>query len=77
MYHFPDEKILVGGDLIIGGSVGRTDLPDSDATELFRSIRKVMQLPGDTRLLPGHGDVTTLDEERANNPFVQEALART
>jgi glyoxylase-like metal-dependent hydrolase (beta-lactamase superfamily II) len=77
MYHFPDEKILVGGDLIIGGSVGRTDLPDSDATELFRSIRKVMQLPGDTRLLPGHGDVSTLDEERANNPFVQEALART
>ena len=76
MYHLPEEKILVGGDLIIGCSVGRTDLPDSEPTELFRSIRKIMQLPGDTRLLPGHGDVSTLDDERANNPFVREALAR-
>ena len=75
MYHFPDEKILVGGDLIIGGSVGRTDLPDSDHAELFQSIRKVMQLPGDTRLLPGHGNVTLLDDERRENPFVIEALA--
>jgi glyoxylase-like metal-dependent hydrolase (beta-lactamase superfamily II) len=74
MYHFPDEKILIGGDLIIGGSVGRTDLPDSDHAELVRSIRKVMQLPGDTRLLPGHGSVTRLDDERRENPFVREAL---
>jgi hydroxyacylglutathione hydrolase len=74
MYHFPDEKILVGGDLIIGGSIGRTDLPDSDHAELERSIRRVMQLPGDTRLLPGHGDVSTLDDERRDNPYVQEAL---
>jgi glyoxylase-like metal-dependent hydrolase (beta-lactamase superfamily II) len=75
MYHFPGEKILVGGDLIIGGSVGRTDLPDSDLAELQRSIRKVMALPGDTRLLPGHGGVSTLDDERRDNPFVQEAFA--
>jgi len=76
MYHLPGEKILVGGDLIIGGSVGRTDLPDSEPTELFRSIRKVLQLPGNTRLLPGHGEISTLDDERTNNPFVQEALNR-
>jgi len=74
MYHFPDEKILVGGDLIIGGSVGRTDLPDSDHAELERSIRRVMRLPPDTRLLPGHGDVSTLELERMTNPYVQEAL---
>ena len=74
MYHFPDEKILVGGDLIIGGSVGRTDLPDSDHAELERSIRRVMKLPPDTRLLPGHGDVSTLELERMTNPYVQEAL---
>lgn len=76
MYYFPAEKVLIGGDLIIGGSVGRTDLPDSDHAELEKSIRKVMRLPGDTRLLPGHGEVSTLDDERRDNPFVQEALAR-
>jgi hydroxyacylglutathione hydrolase len=74
MYYLADEKVLVGGDLIIGGAVGRTDLPDSDETDLFRSIRKVMRLPGDTRLLPGHGEVGTLDDERRTNRFVQYAL---
>ncbi|MEA2734170.1 MAG: hydroxyacylglutathione hydrolase, partial [Humisphaera sp.] len=74
MYYFPDEKILVGGDLVIGGSVGRTDLPDSDHAALEQSIRRVMQLPPDTRLLPGHGDVSTLEIERVTNPYVQEAL---
>src|SRR5204863_3569043 len=72
MYYFPDEKILVGGDLIIAGAVGRTDLPDSDHAELEKSIRRVMRLPGDTRLLPGHGDLSTLDDERRDNPYVQE-----
>ena len=74
MYHFPEEKLLVGGDLIIAGSVGRTDLPDSDHAELERSIRRVMQLPPDTRLLPGHGDVSTLDQERVMNYAVKDAL---
>jgi glyoxylase-like metal-dependent hydrolase (beta-lactamase superfamily II) len=73
-YHFPKERVLVGGDLIIGGSVGRTDLPDSDYGQLEASIRKVMKLPGDTKLLEGHGPVSTLAEERQNNPFVQEIL---
>ena len=75
MYHFPDERVLVGGDLIIAGGVGRTDLPDSDPAALDASIRRVMRLPPDTRLLPGHGAPSTLAEERAENPFVQEALA--
>jgi hydroxyacylglutathione hydrolase len=73
-YHLPTEQVLIGGDLIIGGSVGRTDLPDSDHAELQASIRKVMRLPPATRLLGGHGDPTTLGYERDNNPFVQEAL---
>jgi len=74
-YYLPTEQVLIGGDLIIGGSVGRTDLPDSDHAELQASIRKVMQLPPATRLLGGHGDPTTLGYERDHNPFVQEALA--
>jgi hydroxyacylglutathione hydrolase len=74
-YYFPKEKLLVGGDLIIGGSIGRTDLPDSNHQEMEASIRKVMALPAETRLLGGHGDATTLAEERRSNPFVREILA--
>jgi glyoxylase-like metal-dependent hydrolase (beta-lactamase superfamily II) len=75
MYHFPDDKILIGGDLIIMGSVGRTDLPDSDPEQLMASIRRVMQLPDDTRLLPGHGHPSFLADEREGNEIVREALA--
>jgi hydroxyacylglutathione hydrolase len=73
-YHFPSEQVLVGGDLIIGGSVGRTDLPDSSYADLEKSIRRVMALPDSTRLLGGHGPASTLGEERKYNPYVQEAL---
>lgn len=74
MYHFPQEKLLVGGDLIICGAVGRTDLPDSDHAQLEASIRKIMSLPPDTKLLPGHCEVSTLEQERRTNPYVHEAL---
>jgi hydroxyacylglutathione hydrolase len=73
-YYFPAEKVLVGGDLIIGGSIGRTDLPDSKHADLEASIRRVMQLPGSTKLLGGHGSLTTLGEQRENNPYVREIL---
>ena len=74
MFHFPREKALVGGDLIIMGAVGRTDLPDSDPRALYASIRRIMKLPEQTQLLPGHGQPSTLGEERRTNPYVQEAL---
>jgi hydroxyacylglutathione hydrolase len=75
MFHFPDQKILVGGDLIIMGSVGRTDLPDANFGELQKSLRKVMALPPSTQLLPGHGPPSKLEEEAAQNQFVAEALS--
>jgi len=75
MYHIPSAKILIGGDLIIMGAVGRTDFPDCDAAALNASIRRVMKLPGDTQLLSGHGEPSTLDDERQNNPYVREALS--
>ncbi len=74
MYHFPEDNLLIGGDLIIMGAVGRTDLPDSNFPQLQASIRKVMTLPPETRLLSGHGDPSTLADERANNLYVREAL---
>jgi len=73
-YYFPGENALVGGDLIIGGSVGRTDLPDSKHADLEASVRRVMQLPDATKLLGGHGPPTSLGEERKNNPYVREIL---
>jgi hydroxyacylglutathione hydrolase len=75
MYHFPEQSILVGGDLIIMGSVGRTDLPDSDFGQLQESIRRVMKLPAQTRLIAGHGPASTLAQEAAENPFVIEAMS--
>ena len=74
MYHFPDHELLVGGDLIIGGAVGRTDLPDSSEARLFESIKRVMQLPGETMLLPGHGQPSRLEQEAAANPYVRQAM---
>jgi glyoxylase-like metal-dependent hydrolase (beta-lactamase superfamily II) len=74
MYHFVEDRLLVGGDLIIAGAVGRTDFADSSPAALYTSIRRVMQLPPDTRLLPGHGDVATLADELETNPYVRAAM---
>jgi glyoxylase-like metal-dependent hydrolase (beta-lactamase superfamily II) len=72
--HCPEEGVLIGGDLIICGAVGRTDLPDSSEEDLMASIRRVMKLPADTRLLPGHCEPSTLAYERETNPYVRSSL---
>jgi hydroxyacylglutathione hydrolase len=77
MFHLPDEGVLVGGDLIIMGAVGRTDFPDCSFDDLCTSIRRVMQLPGPTHLLPGHGHPSTLEHELQTNEHVQMAIAGT
>jgi len=77
MYQIPSAKVLIGGDLIIMGAVGRTDFADSDPAALNASIRRVMKLPANTQLLPGHGPPSHLDDERANNEWVQAALEET
>jgi len=74
MFYLPAEGVLIGGDLIIMGAVGRTDFPDCSNADLQKSIRRIMRLPPQTRLLPGHGKPSTLADEAKNNPFVQEAL---
>jgi hydroxyacylglutathione hydrolase len=66
-----EEKLCFCGDLIFQGSVGRTDLPGGSWETLEHSIREqIYTLPGDTRLLPGHGPETTVGEEKVYNPFV-------
>ncbi|MEM8875565.1 MAG: MBL fold metallo-hydrolase [Planctomycetota bacterium] len=74
-YHLPEQNVLIGGDLILMNSIGRTDLPGGDEPTLMASLRRVMRLSDDTRLLTGHGASDTLGAERTLNPFVKAALA--
>ena len=73
-FHLETEDVLIGGDLILMGAVGRTDFPDCSFTDLQASLRRVMQLPPRTQLLPGHGHPSTLADEAAENPYVREAI---
>lgn len=74
-FWLPDEGILLSGDHLFAGSIGRTDLPGGDFATLMRSMEeKILPLPDDTRILPGHGPATTLGRERATNPFLLELL---
>ena len=75
VYHCPAEELLIGGDLIIMGAVGRTDFFDSSERQLQESIRRVMALPPQTRLLPGHGEPSTLADELESNEYVRYVMA--
>lgn len=70
-FYFPDLHILFPGDVLFAGAVGRTDLPGGHAPTLWNSLQKLMQLPPDTIVYPGHGPATTLDRERKTNPYLQ------
>lgn len=73
-FYFPQHHLLIGGDVLFKGSVGRTDLPGGDTATLMRSLRKLADLPPETRVLPGHGPATTLDAELRSNPYMLQAL---
>ena len=60
---------LFSGDTLFFGSAGRTDLIGGDARALAASLRRLCALPGDCVVCPGHGEETTLQYERENNPF--------
>ena len=70
-YHFPKEKLLLSGDTLFAGSVGRTDLPGGDMATLMDSLRKLITLPDDTLVIPGHGMHTRIALEKSGNPFLQ------
>ncbi len=65
------ERRLLAGDTLFHGSIGRTDLPEGSFPQIISSIReKLLVLPEDMIVLPGHGDVTTIGFEREHNPFL-------
>jgi glyoxylase-like metal-dependent hydrolase (beta-lactamase superfamily II) len=71
----PSEGLVFSGDALFAGSIGRTDLPGGDYPRLMRSITEQLLPLGDAvRVLPGHGDETTIGRERRTNPFVLEYL---
>jgi hydroxyacylglutathione hydrolase len=69
--YFPSEKKLIAGDTLFAGSIGRTDLPGGSYQKIIRSLHDtVLALPDETLVIPGHGPVTTIGEERQTNPFL-------
>lgn len=69
-FYFPKEKLLLAGDTLFAGSVGRTDLPGGDMATLMGSIQKLKALPDDTIVIPGHASATTIGDEKKSNPFM-------
>ena len=71
--YFPAEKKLIAGDTLFAGSIGRTDLPGGSFDKIIRSLHgTLLKLPDDTLVVPGHGPLTTIGEERESNPFLVE-----
>lgn len=70
---FAPEKTLIAGDTLFAGSIGRTDLPGGNYKKIIDSLHsKLLSLPDETVVIPGHGPGTTIGEERENNPFLQK-----
>ncbi len=65
-------NLLITGDTLFKGTVGRTDFPESSAKDMRNSLIKLARLPGDYVVLPGHGNVTTLEYERRTNPYIKD-----
>ena len=65
---------LFCGDTLFAGSCGRTDFPGGSMEKMMASLRRLGQLEGDLRVLPGHMEASTLDRERASNPYLRHAL---
>lgn len=71
-YYVPEAGLLIAGDTLFEGSVGRTDFPTGSMSRLVRSIKeRLFLLPEETKVYPGHGEATSIGEEKKNNPYCQ------
>src|SRR5438874_12101880 len=72
--HFPAENKLIAGDTLFAGSIGRTDLPGGSFDKIIHSLHEMLlALPDETMVVPGHGPITTIGDERESNPFLRKA----
>lgn len=69
---FVSDALVLSGDLVFAGSIGRSDLPNSDPVAMVESLRRFLTLPDPMPVLPGHGPRTVVGRERASNPFLVE-----
>lgn len=67
---FVTDGLMLGGDLLFAGSIGRTDLPLADPDRMMESLERVCGLPDDVVVYPGHGPATSIGQERTSNPFL-------
>ena len=75
-FYAADAGVLIGGDTVFAGSIGRTDLPFGNHEQLLDSIEsKILSLPDETRILSGHGPETSVGVERKSNPFFRRSPA--
>ncbi len=71
--YFPEHSRLIAGDTLFAGSIGRTDLPGGSLEKILRSLhQRVLALPDDTLVVPGHGPATSIGRERESNPFLRK-----
>ena len=70
-FYIPEEQALITGDTLFAGSVGRTDLPGGDPRALTQSLKRLLALPPQTIVYPGHGPSSTMDRERQHNPWLK------
>ncbi len=71
--YFPAQKKLIAGDTLFAGSIGRTDLPGGSFDKIISSLQeKLLTLPDETIVVPGHGPLTTIGAERDSNPFLRK-----
>lgn len=69
-FYSKEDKFIFVGDTLFSSSIGRTDLPGGNGRELEESLRRILQLPDDVVVYPGHGPATTIGKERRENPFI-------
>ena len=75
VFHHPESKLALVGDVLFQGSVGRTDFPLGNTQQLLDSItQRLWPMGGDTHFVPGHGPMSTFAHERATNPFVGDRV---
>lgn len=75
VFHHPQSKLALVGDVLFRGSIGRWDFPHGDQQQLLRSIKeRLWPMGNDTAFVPGHGPMSTFGHERQSNPFVSDAV---